>query len=210
MRSEAPTWGPTTGSAVRSQVSQTEGGGDPTTPNGSVASSRSPARPSHTSTSRTCWTNCSSVREILDVDTAAVLLLDEVTNDLVATAAEAASRTTSVSAQRVPLGQGFAGRIAAEGAPVVIEDVDHLDVLDPRLRKRGVQTLVGVPLAVAGRAIGVLHVGSLTPRQFEPDDVEFVQLVADRVALAIQARRSNVERAAAAALQRSPIPDRRP
>jgi anti-sigma regulatory factor (Ser/Thr protein kinase)/putative methionine-R-sulfoxide reductase with GAF domain len=149
------------------------------------------------------------VREILDVDTAAVLLLDEVTNDLVATAASGIEDEARQGV-RVPLGQGFAGRIAAEGAPVVIEDVDHSDVLDPRLRERGVQTLVGVPLAIAGRAIGVLHVGSLTPRQFEPDDVEFVQLVADRVALAIQARRSNVERAAAAALQRSLIPDRLP
>ena len=111
---------------------------------------------------------------------------------------------------RVPMGEGFAGRIAAEVTPVVIEDVDHTDVLNPLLRERGVQTLVGVPLVVESRVIGVLHVGTVTPRRFEPDDVEFVQLVGDRVALAIEARRSNVERAAAAALQRSLIPDRLP
>ena len=149
------------------------------------------------------------VREILDVDTAAVLLLDEATGDLVASAASGIEEEVRQGV-RVPMGQGFAGRIAAEVTPVVIEDVDHSDVLDPILRERGVQTLVGVPLVVESRVIGVLHVGSVTPRQFEPDDVEFVQLVGDRVALAIEARRSNVERAAAAALQRSLIPDRLP
>jgi anti-sigma regulatory factor (Ser/Thr protein kinase)/putative methionine-R-sulfoxide reductase with GAF domain len=149
------------------------------------------------------------VRETLDVDTAAVLLVDEVTNDLVATAASGIEEEVRQRV-RVPLGQGFAGRIAAEVAPVVIEDVDHSEVLNPLLQERGVRSLVGVPLVVASRVIGVLHVGSLTARRFEPDDVEFIQLVGDRVALAIQARRSNVERAAASALQRSLIPARLP
>ena len=149
------------------------------------------------------------VREILDVDTAAVLLLDDSTGDLVASAASGIEEEMWQGV-RVPMGQGFAGRIAAEVTPVVIADVEHSDVLDPMLRERGVETLVGVPLVVESRVIGVLHVGRVTPRQFEPGDVEFVQLVGARVALAIEARRSNVERAAATALQRSLIPDRLP
>jgi anti-sigma regulatory factor (Ser/Thr protein kinase) len=149
------------------------------------------------------------VREILDVDTAAVLLLDEVTNDLVATAASGIEEEVRRGV-RVPLGEGFAGRIAAEVTPVVIDDIDHSEVRNPVLRERGVRTLVGVPLVVASRVIGVLHVGSLTGRRFDPEDVQFIQLVGDRVALAIEARRSNVERAAASALQRSLIPDRLP
>ena len=149
------------------------------------------------------------VREILDVDTAAVLLLDEATGDLVASAASGIEEEVRQGV-RIPMGQGFAGRIAAEVTPVVIDDVDHSEVLNPILRERGIKTLVGVPLVVESRVIGVLHVGSVTPRRFGPDDVEFVQMVGDRVALAIEARRSNVERAAAVALQRSLIPDRLP
>ncbi len=149
------------------------------------------------------------VREILDVDTAAVLLLDHATGDLVATAASGIEEEVRQGV-RVPMGQGFAGRIAAEVTPVVIEDVDHSDVRNPILRDKGIKTLVGAPLISESNVIGVLHVGSLTPRRFEPSDIELVQLVADRVALAIEARRSNVERAAAGALQRSLIPDRLP
>jgi serine phosphatase RsbU (regulator of sigma subunit)/anti-sigma regulatory factor (Ser/Thr protein kinase) len=149
------------------------------------------------------------VREVLDVDTAAALLLDEASGDLVASAASGIEEEVRQGV-RVPVGQGFAGRIAAERTPVVIEDVDHSDVLNSILRERGIVTLVGVPLVVESRVIGVLQVGSLTPRRFEADDVELVQMVGNRVALAIEARRSNVERAAAAALQRSLIPDRLP
>jgi serine phosphatase RsbU (regulator of sigma subunit) len=50
------------------------------------------------------------------------------------------------------------------------------------------------------------HVGSLSPRRFLDEDVDLLQMVADRAALAAQARLSLADRAAAAALQRSLIP----
>jgi two-component system sensor histidine kinase MtrB len=46
--------------------------------------------------------------------------------------------------------------------------------------------MVGVPLVVRGASLGVLHVGTLTPRQFTRDEVELLQLVAERVAIAIE------------------------
>lgn len=149
------------------------------------------------------------VRDALGTDTAAVLLIDAETNELIATSATGLEEEVRVGV-RIPLGAGFAGRIAAEVAPVVLEDVDHANVYNPILRRKGIRSLMGVPLIAEGRAIGVIHVGTLSPRQFSDEDITFLQMVADRVALAVQARRSNVERAAAAALQRSLIPARLP
>jgi signal transduction histidine kinase len=90
---------------------------------------------------------------------------------------------------RIPLGRGFAGRVAAGGRPVILDDVDHADVVNPILHEKGIKSLVGVPLVVEGRGIGVLHVGTLTPRRFDGDDVELLELVAERVALAIERAR---------------------
>ena len=56
----------------------------------------------------------------------------------------------------------------------------------------------------------MLHVGSVTTRQFDADDVELLQLVADRASSAIQARSHQNDRAAALALQRSLLPTRLP
>jgi signal transduction protein with GAF and PtsI domain len=85
------------------------------------------------------------IREILDVDTAAVLLIDRVAGELVATAASGLEEEVR-QAVRVPVGVGFAGRIAAEIAPVVIEDIDKADVYNPILREAGIRSLLGAPL----------------------------------------------------------------
>ena len=67
-----------------------------------------------------------------------------------------------------------------------------------------------MPLVAAGATLGVLHVGTLTRRRFTDQDAQLLQMVADRVALAIQSRRSQAERAAAAVLRRILLPARLP
>lgn len=135
-------------------------------------------------------------REILEVDTCAILLLDEDTNELVARAALGIEEEVEQGV-RVPVGGGFAGRIAAEKRPVILDDVDHAHVLNPLLREKGIKSMLGVPLVVEGEVQGVLHVGSLVPRAFQEDEVDLLQLVADRAALAIEhARLFEAERAA--------------
>jgi signal transduction histidine kinase len=125
------------------------------------------------------------VRDALDVDTCSVLLLDEETLELVPRAAVGLDAAEAMGV-RVPLGKGFAGRVAAERTPIVLGDVEHADVLNSTLRRMGIKTLLGVPLLVGGATIGVLHVGSFTAREFDDGDVELLQLAADRAALAIR------------------------
>jgi signal transduction histidine kinase len=123
-------------------------------------------------------------REALAVDTCAVLLLDEETQELVARAAVGIEEEVEQGV-RIPVGRGFAGRVAADRRAVVLDDVDHADVLNPLLREKGIKSLLGVPLIAAGRVLGVLHVGSLVPRIFDAGDVELLQLAADRAAIGI-------------------------
>src|SRR4051794_24772093 len=142
------------------------------------------------------------VTGVLGTDTAAVLMLDEATNELVARAAKGIEEEVEAGV-RIPVGRGFAGRIAAERRPVKILDVDHADILNPILREKRIRSMLGVPLLVEGRVIGVLHVGSLTPRDFSAEDTQLLQLAADRIAVAIDhARLYESERAAAEQLRR--------
>jgi signal transduction histidine kinase len=123
------------------------------------------------------------IRQILDTDTCAVLLLDEATNELVARQALGIEEEVGV---RIPVGGGFAGRVAATKEPVIIDDLDHYPVLNPILRQKHLRSMLGVPLLVGGKAIGVLHVGTLQSRAFDEEDTELLQLVAARVALAVE------------------------
>jgi serine phosphatase RsbU (regulator of sigma subunit) len=145
------------------------------------------------------------VRDILQADTAAVLLLDSSSRQLVATAAAGLEEEVRQGV-RIPVGAGFAGRIAAERRPVVLDRVDHTTVLNPLLWAKGIRALMGVPLIANGAVIGVLHAGSLTERKFSSTDLEMLQLAADRAATAVQSLILAEDRSAAAALQRSLLP----
>jgi anti-sigma regulatory factor (Ser/Thr protein kinase) len=72
--------------------------------------------------------------------------------------------------------------------------------------EKGVKSLLGVPLVVERRLIGVLHVGTLTPRDFDGTDIELLQAVADRAALAIEHDRLFEQHRVAQILQRSLLP----
>src|SRR5690606_9039332 len=105
-----------------------------------------------------------------------------------------------------PRGGGSGGQRGANRARVVRAHADHSSVVDPILRDRGIRSLLGVPLMAGGEVIGVLHVGSLTSRHFSEDEIELLELAAERVAFATQARQVRVTRSATATLQRSLLP----
>ena len=147
------------------------------------------------------------VTEILRVDTAAVLLVESDGRTLAARAAKGLEEEVE-RGFRLPIGRGFAGRIAATRQPVVIHDLERspVEVVNPLLQEKGIRSLLGIPLVVEGALIGVLHVGSLTAREFRHSDVELLQLVGDRVALAIERSRLAVQDRIARTLQRSLLP----
>lgn len=144
-------------------------------------------------------------RTVLRADTAAALLLDFSSGQLLATAAAGLEEEVRQGV-RIPVGRGFAGRIAAEHRPVILTHVDHSTVLNPILLEKGIRTLMGVPLIAGGRVIGVLHVGSLTDRVFTSEDIELLELAADRAAAAVASLTAQENRVAAEALQRSLLP----
>lgn len=149
------------------------------------------------------------VQEVLSVDTVAILLYDEEAQQLVARAAKGIEEEVEQGV-RIPVGRGFAGRIAAERVSIFIADVDHADIMNPILRDKGIRSLLGVPLIVEGDLIGVLHIGSLTPRTFGPRDLAVLQVAAARAAPGIERARLYAalehEHRVAMVLQRSLLP----
>ena len=144
------------------------------------------------------------VTDILRADTAAVLLVEDDGRTLAARAAKGLEEEVE-SGFRMPIGRGFAGRVAFTREPVVIEELGESTIkpVNPLFREKGVRSLLGVPLVVEGEVIGVLHVGSLTQSEFGPGDIELLQLVADRVALSIERSRLMMQGQIAETLQRS-------
>jgi PAS domain S-box-containing protein len=124
------------------------------------------------------------VREALAADTVVILLLNEEGTELAVRAAHGLEEEVKLD-MRIPYGRGIAGTIAARGVTMVIDDVSAVEIVSPVLQAKGLRTLLGTPLVLDGRGIGVVHVGSLSPRRFMPDEARLLELVADRIATAI-------------------------
>ncbi|WP_127504011.1 PP2C family protein-serine/threonine phosphatase [Actinoplanes solisilvae] len=138
------------------------------------------------------------VRDLLNADTAVILLLDPHAQHLVATAAKGLDARPGI---RVPLGRGFAGTVAQRRRPVILTEVTAADIVGT-----GIRSLLGVPIFAGGDVIGVLHVGTCSLRQFTADDVRLLELAADRASAGGQIRSRKLEQAAVLALQRSLLP----
>jgi len=145
------------------------------------------------------------VTRLLGVDTAAVLLIEPGTDQLLARAALGVEEEVRQGV-RVRIGSGFSGRIAADRRPVVLNRIDASTVQNPILWERGIRAMLGVPLQRGPHLLGVLHVGSFVERVFTEDDAALLGLAADRAAGAVEARTIELERSAGSVLQRSLLP----
>ena len=138
--------------------------------------------------------------DVLDADTAAVLLVDDA--GLLRLRATVGMEGALERARPIPIGEGLAGRVASMRTPLLVPDLGEMELVSPVLRDRGINSLVAIPLIVDDAVIGVAHAGSEAYAQFTDDDARLLELIGDRISLAInQAALSEAEREAHNRLQ---------
>ena len=151
----------------------------------------------------------SRVVQVFDADQGAILLR-----------ADDGSRLELHAARGLPPGLGrdsyrsiadrLAGRLASSRRPVTLER-DEMTALQSLLATADMQSVLGLPLILDRQLLGVLYVGTRKRSPFSEDDAALLQLVGDRVALAVdRARLFEQERHIAETLQRSLLPEQLP
>jgi PAS domain S-box-containing protein len=124
------------------------------------------------------------IRDVLAVDVVSVLFVDEAGHTLIQQAVTGLIDDAGPLG-RIPIGQGLVGRIASDRRGVLVNDVAMAPDAEPMVQQSGLSALIGAPLGVEGRVLGVLLVGTRRHRRFVDADLTFLQIVADRVALAV-------------------------
>ena len=137
------------------------------------------------------------IRQTLAVDTSSILLLEE-DGRTISVWASAGLREEMEAGFSLSVGEGFSGRIAATRRPLVVNDTSRSKLASAFLAKV-VHSLMGVPLIVDDRLLGVLHVGSVEHRAFTKEELRLLQLIGYRVALGIERARLYREQQAARA-----------
>ncbi|MFL5812135.1 MAG: PAS domain S-box protein [Bdellovibrionia bacterium] len=121
------------------------------------------------------------IYDTFSADTVAILMADEAKDHLEVRAARGLEEEI-VQNIKIPKGKGVAGRIMAEERAMIVDDLTHVEVASPIVKQKNLRCLMGVPLRTKQEVIGVIHVGRLQPRPFHEDELQFLQLIADRLA----------------------------
>ena len=125
--------------------------------------------------------------QVMGSNICSLMLIDEKTNELVIRATQTVSEEYN---KKPPLkvGEGIAGRVAKDNAPLVIKDVTkekeykYGDIA----KKEGLCSLLCVPLTVKGRVIGVLNCYTPSPHDFSDTEINILTSIADQAAVAIE------------------------
>lgn len=125
-----------------------------------------------------------TMARVMSVDTVSILLATESGDELAFRASVGLSEELTVGIG-IRAGQGMAGRVLASGRPLVVGDLCQIEVVNPVLRDSGLRSVAAVPLSSGGRTIGVMYAASYQIERFTPTDAELLQVVADRLAAAL-------------------------
>jgi len=127
------------------------------------------------------------VMKVMDVEVALVFLLDEDAQELVLEVHRGVSEEFARGVARMRVGEGFNGRVAESGEPLIVEDASQ----DPRLtravvKKEGLQAQLIVPLKSKGKVVGTLCVAVRSPRQFLSEEAELLTAIGYDIGIAIE------------------------
>jgi two-component sensor histidine kinase/putative methionine-R-sulfoxide reductase with GAF domain len=134
-------------------------------------------------------TTVAVVAETTESDAAAVFLFDEAAGLLTLRAA-VGMNPTAIGAATLRVGNGITGRAALEMKTIAAPDAHaHENFLaHPGIGDEIYTSQVSVPILLQGqnRLIGILNINSLTRREFDGDELEFLQTVAGELAISIE------------------------
>ena len=89
--------------------------------------------------------------------------------------------------QTMSLGSGVAGRIIAQGAPLVVPVMaDDPDAVPAAKRILSQQGYVGAPMRAKGQVVGVLSVIGTEGQQFNAEEVALLASIADQIGVAVE------------------------
>jgi DNA-binding PucR family transcriptional regulator len=101
------------------------------------------------------------------------------------------SRSARFRALRLPMGEGLGGLVAQTGAPYNSADYfsderfQHTGEIDDAVREEGLVAILGVPMRLGSRVIGVLFAANRRARPFAQEEVALLESLAAHAAVAL-------------------------
>jgi sugar diacid utilization regulator len=143
-------------------------------------------------------------RKLLDTDVAYMTLHDEERGDTYMRVTDG-SVSANFQSLRLPMGTGLGGLVASKGTPYASDNYpddarfQHASDIDSAVAEEGLIAILGVPMRLGARIVGVLFAANRSSRPFAREDVALLASLAAHAAVAIDNARLLEETRAALA-----------
>ncbi len=125
--------------------------------------------------------------EVMDSKICSIMLLDEKKEELIIAATQSLSQEY-LSKPNLKVGQSVSGRVVLEKKPITVEDVTmEKGFMFPDVaRKEGIVSLLSVPMMIKDRVVGVINSYTQSEHNFNKEEIDILQTVANQAAVAIE------------------------
>jgi len=128
-----------------------------------------------------------NVIDVMQVDIAWIYLLNEEADELVMSVYRGIPEEVANSLDRLKVGEGFNGRVAQTGEPMLVEDASQNSRLTKEVvRKYGIKSQLIVPLRCRNKVNGTLCVAVYSQRMFQQEEVELLTVIGNQIGVAIE------------------------
>lgn len=128
-----------------------------------------------------------SVLSVMKVDAALVFLVEDGSGDIVLAAHQGVSPRFVGSVARMRLGDGFNGRVAQTGQPLLVqESPGYTEPPSEAAWYEGLESQLIVPLKSKDRVLGTLCVATRSSRQFPREEMELLTAIGNQIGVAVE------------------------
>lgn len=125
--------------------------------------------------------------EVMEIDAGGIYLLDEGAGVLNIVAQRGFEPSFVEGIDKLKLGEGFSGRVAQSGQPLLVQNVST----DPRLtrmvvREAGLRSAAIFPLSLKGKVLGTFFTIARSDREFSEQDVQLLTSIGHQIGVAIE------------------------
>ncbi|MGA9047734.1 MAG: PAS domain S-box protein [Dehalococcoidia bacterium] len=126
------------------------------------------------------------VGEVMEVEVILVYTIEPRESELVLTAYEGISADSARELDRVKLGEGFNGQVAATGEVMLVPDASNdARLTRPVIIRNKIHPMLIVPMKSKGEVVGTLCIAMRRPRTFLPDEIDLLSTIAGQIASAL-------------------------
>ena len=128
-----------------------------------------------------------NVMDVMKADVALIFLIDEKTGELSLASHRGATEELARGVDKLKIGEGFNGRVAESGEPLIVEDASQ----DPRLTrevvsKSSIHSILIVPMSSKHKVNGTISISMHSLRSFQPEEVGLLTSIANQIGIAVE------------------------